>query len=568
MRQRSATTTLEAFHPPRGLGLGEWPPNPVPVYGWRQQQIGRLKADAKALAGARHYYRTRPVEFINHWVDTYDPRNAGSELPARLPLQMFPKQVELVEFLHVCLKGEAPGLIEKARDMGATWVCVAFSVWLWLFWPGAAVGWGSRKEILVDKIGDPDSIFQKMRMILRGLPRFFWPDGFDPDRDMSFMKIINPETGATITGESGDNIGRGGRKLIYFKDESAHYERPELIEAALGDNTRVQIDISSVNGLGNVFHRRRESGIEFERGGSVDPGRVNVFVMDWRDHPGKTQEWYDKRRARAVAEGLLHTFAQEVDRDYAASVEGVVIPAEWVKSAIDAHIKLGIEEDGQWCAALDVADGGMDRNALSLRKGIILRRIEEWGDRDTGVTTRTAIAACRQHAPLALQYDCIGVGAGVKSEANRLQEVGDMPEGIELRAWDAGASPLDKDRPMGRLPNGDYDRNTPLNGDYFANLKAQGWWELRRRFEKTHNAVTLGVEYDHDELISIDSAMPKLRQLEKELSQPTMGLSARMKLLIEKTPEGTRSPNMADTVMMNYWPVPAPSFLVPGIRQL
>jgi phage terminase large subunit len=133
-------------------------------------------------------------------------------------------------------------------------------VWLWLYWPGAAVGWGSRKEQLVDKIGDPDSIFEKMRIIIRNCPGSCCPPGFDADDHMPYMKIVNPETGATITGEAGDNIGRGGRKLIYFKDESAHYERPEKIEAALADNTNVQIDISSVNGLGNVFHRRREAG--------------------------------------------------------------------------------------------------------------------------------------------------------------------------------------------------------------------------------------------------------------------------------------------------------------------
>jgi hypothetical protein len=29
---------------------------------------------------------------------------------------------------------------------------------------------------------------------------------------------VNPETGATITGDVSDNIGRGGRSLCYFKD--------------------------------------------------------------------------------------------------------------------------------------------------------------------------------------------------------------------------------------------------------------------------------------------------------------------------------------------------------------
>src|SRR5690606_18584010 len=134
-------------------------------------------------------------------------------------------------------------------------------------------------------------------------------------------KLANNDNGATITGESGDNIGRGGRKSRYFKDESAHYERPELIEAALGDNTDVQIDISSVNGLGNVFHRRREAGVLWEPGAKIEPGMTRVFIFDWRDHPEKTQEWYDRRKARAEREGMQHIFAQEVDRNYSAAVQ-------------------------------------------------------------------------------------------------------------------------------------------------------------------------------------------------------------------------------------------------------
>jgi hypothetical protein len=48
---------------------------------------------------------------------------------------------------------------------------------------------------------------------------------------------------------------------------------------------------------------------------------------------------------------LLHVFAQEVDRDYAASVDRVIIPAKWLKAAIDAHIRLGFEgRDWVWGA--------------------------------------------------------------------------------------------------------------------------------------------------------------------------------------------------------------------------
>lgn len=543
--------TLERVRAPSGLKAGEWPPNPIPVYQWRQQQLLEIRAGRVSLEGAKAYYSSHPVEFINHWVDTYDPRNAGSDLPARLPLQMFPKQAELVEFLLSCIEHEGSGLIEKARDMGATWVSAAFSVWLWLFWAGASIGWGSRKEPLVDKIGDPDSIFHKMRMIIMGLPREFWPIGFNSQTHMSFMKIINPETGSTITGEGGDNIGRGGRKLIYFKDESAHYERPEMIEAALADNTRVQIDISSVNGLGNVFHRRRESGVDWVSGAKIEINRANVFVMDWRDHPAKSQAWYDNRREKAEAEGLLHKFAQEVDRDYASSVEGVVIPAHWVKAAIDAHIKLYFDDSGAWSAGLDVADEGLDLNAMSLRKGVVLKSVDDWGERDTGATTRRAVAACKSLGNVVIQYDCIGVGSGVKSEANRLIESGDMPKTVKLSPWNAAAQVLDADKRL--IPK---DAESPLNKDFFENLKAQAWWQLRLRFERTYRAIHEGIKYDPSEMISIDSKIPKLRQLEKELSQATMGQSGRLKLLINKTPKGTKSPNLADCVVMNYWPVP------------
>src|ERR1700727_2911916 len=128
--------------------------------------------------------------------------------------------------------------------------------------------------------------------------------------------------------------------MVYFNDDSAHYERPELIEAALGDNTNVQIDISSVHGTANVFYRRRMAGEIWQPDKTSTKGKTRIFIFDWRDHPGKSQEWYDGRRIKYADEGLLHLFAQEVDRDYASSVEGIIIPSKWVKAAIDAHKKL------------------------------------------------------------------------------------------------------------------------------------------------------------------------------------------------------------------------------------
>lgn len=544
----------------RGTGKRpvSWSPDYVDLFAWRQKQLLLFRSNPAMIAAARAYY-SQPehcADFISDWVDTYDPRNAGQgDKLTRMPFVLFPRQRDLVDFLMACLVGEANGLVEKCRDAGATWVCVGVSVWLWLFWPGVAVGWGSRKEDLVDRIGVMDSIFEKIRSVIRGLPPEFMPRGFNEKDHMPFMRVMNPETDATIVGESGDNIGRGGRTRIYFKDESAHYERPELIEAALGDNTRVQIDISSVRGLGNVFHNKRKAGVEWETGAPAIQGKTNVFVFDWRQHPDKDDAWYNRVRQEKEDAGLLHIFAQEVDRDYASSVEGIIIKPAWVRAAIDAHLKLNLDTGGAWSAALDVADEGGDQNAWSARRGIVLMQVESWGEGDTGETARRAIGYCTPLKPsVDLSYDCIGVGAGVKSEVNRLRQELILPKHIRVTPWNAGDGPLFPEAHV--IPK---DKESPLNNELYLNLKAQGWWELRHRFYRTWQAVTQGVSHPIESLISLNSATISpvmLTRLIDELSQATHSLSpGRLKLMVNKSPKGTKSPNVADSVMMNYWPV-------------
>lgn len=554
---RDQTVTTHPTKRPRALGHHEWPPDYDAVYRWRAKTLTTLRNDPQALASAKRYYATRPGEFIMDWMDTYDPRLAGRKW---IPFIFFKRQMDVVEFIQGLDRDQESGLVEKCRDAGLTWICVAWSVWAWLFKDDYAIGWGSRKEALVDKLGDSDSIFEKLRLVIRRLPDIWHPDGFKWTRHATYMKLVNPDNGSYIGGEGGDNIGRGGRKSIYYVDEAAHLERPEKVDAALGDNTNVRIDISSVNGLGNVFHRRRESG-EVWTGPDTQytPGYVRVFIMDWSDHPNKTQEWYDRRRARHEREGLLHIFAQEVDRNYAAAVSNVVIPYEWILSAVDAHLHIPYvaeayqERESQWCAGLDVADDGDDRNSLSMREWIILRHVQEWGERDPGLTARRAIAAAREYkGRIRVMYDSIGIGASVKSEYNRLVEDEGVlhPREIPFIPWNAGAAVVN---PFERIVPDDDESLT--NKAFFGNLKAQGWWALRTRFYKTHKARTEGEVYDPDELISIDSRIPLLEQIKKELGQPTYGQGAQLKMIIEKKPVGTKSPNNADSIMMNYFPL-------------
>lgn len=865
--------------------MAEFNPDYKLEYRARLKRMRLIRENEEYRKAALVIYKNDPVRWIEDWCITYDPR-AKEPRPKEMPFILFERQKEFIEFLWECLSEGENGLIEKARDMGATWVGCAFSVWLLLFHPHTAVSWGSRKQDLVDKLGDPDSIFEKMRMILRNLPRFMLPPGFNIAKHAPHLKIINVRNGASITGEAGDNIGRGGRSSIYFKDEaqpnntpiltpngfmnmgslkigdkvigvngkavnitqikefndfevykikfsdgtyteatpshlwktlkkgilstkellrhykyispkgrqqyrcvipvcspidfkskgelplhpyiigaligdgslnnipkyrasftsadveiadrikellpktcamkkttrfkyclndvkgargkgkisrmslaimeagvancraenkfipdkylfasipdriellrglmdtdgsinngtatyhtcskkladnvrflvqglgglatlntkpsnrgyrdmyvlhikmpreinpfylprkankvnrrqairktvvgiekvdnqpcrcitvdakdglylandcivthnSAYYERPELVEAALGDNTDVQIDMSSVNGANNPFYRRRMAGEIWEKGKKIEKGVTRVFIMDWRDHPYKTQAWYDQRRRKAEKEGILHILAQEVDRDYSASLDRIIIPQEWVKAAIDAHIKLKWKQDGMKIAAMDVADEGGDKHALAQRQGVILRQAFAWGQGDTGEAARKAIQRTKEFGSKDFYYDAIGVGAGVKAETNRLKKEGELGN-IKVYPWNAGASPLDGNKNI--ILN---DRNTPKNEDFFVSLRVQAWWRLSKRFYKTYRAITKGEEYPGDELISLDSNIEQLHELCTELSQVTQNHNGKGKMIIDKKPDGAKSPNLADSVVMCYCP--------------
>jgi len=524
----------------------------------RFKLINKLRKDPRLFIAAWNHYRTHPIDFINDWGIIHEPRDVFvAEATPLIPFRLFKRQREMVEFIICALEDQQRALIEKSRDMGATWICCWLSIWLWLFYPGSSIGWGSQDADDVDKIGNPSSIFQKMRIGIRNIPHDFWPEGFSDVKHMLEKRIINPANGSVIIGGVGDRIGRGERTLIYFKDESSWYEHADDIEASLSSTCRVQVDMSSVHGTNTLFHRSRETGIDWSPGERIPKGRTGVFVFDWRDHPGRSPEWYELLRAEHERKGTLHILAQEIDRNYAASVEGVIIPAIWVEASIDAHLLLEFEDSGRYGAALDLAGEGGDTNALTTRRGVILKTAEEWGANDSRGTMGRVLATCGSICPIELQYDYGGGwGESFKTEFNRLMKEELLPHGFLAVSWDGGGAVVDKDKPI--IAG---DRNSPLNGDYYHNFKAQATWALRRRLERTYHAVQAfknndtSYTFDEDDLISIPSTLPLIYKIKKELSQPVMTQSSRLRLMVDKKPDGTPSPNLFDSIVMNFFPV-------------
>lgn len=377
-------------------------PDYGPVWATRVERLERLRKDPSLIGPLKEFYRANPVAFISEWGCTFDPRNAERGLPTTVPFLLFAKQAEFVEWVIERWKARQDWLVEKCRDMGVSWLCVAIGVWMWLFQPGTVIGFGSRKEDYVDKLGDPGSLFWKIRAFINLLPAEFRPKGYSEDKHAPFMRVLNPETGSAIVGEAGDNIGRGNRTSIYFKDESAFYERPEKIDAALSQTSNCKGDVSTPNGEGNPFWKKRFG------------GRIPVFVFDWRDDPRKGPNWYEQQRSTLDPVVL----AQEVDRDYSASVSNAFIPGEAVTRAMSLG-PADVPAVGPLRVGLDVARFGDDKCCLTFRRGRVLIRQSVWGKTDTMSTAGRAkqeINAFANQRGLHLEQiavDTIGIGAGV-----------------------------------------------------------------------------------------------------------------------------------------------------------
>lgn len=476
-------------------------------------------------------------------------------------MQLFPRQREFIEWLEERERTQTDGLVEKSRDVGMTWLCVAFLVHRWLFRAGFHGSVGSRKLDLVDRLGDPDAILEKARILLRHLPVWMLPPGFSLARDMGFCRIQNPANGSSITGEAGDQIGRGGRSSMYFLDEAAFIERPMLAEAALAANTNVRIDVSTPHGLGNPFAQKRFS------------GDVAVFTFDWRDDPrkggwqiinlfsgeiiadgpGGTQPptvppdhklvypWYEDQRRRLVDPTLI---AQEIDRDYTASLEDICIPARWVRAAVELSRRLELPYHGPIVAGLDVADGGGCDNVLVIRQGPTVLAVHVRSQGNTTDTANWALDLARTAGVHVLHYDRPGPGAGIAgtfASRSRTRPLGLITNGVNV-----GATPTNT-----RWPNGLTSR------EMFANLKSELWWTVRRRFERTYELVECGIQHPLDELISI----PNDPQLVAELSNVRYCQTEAGKILMEKKTElrarGVGSPDRADALMLAFAPLPA-----------
>lgn len=275
--------------------------------------------------------------------------------------------------------------------------------------------------------------------------------------------------------------------------------------------------------------------------GFYEDDMVYVRKVTYRDNPWFSGSPLEQEMQSDKANNYkkyLHVWEGECNADYQDSI----IEPEWFDAAIDSHLKLGFSSRGIRAVGFDPADQGADSKGLAKRYGSIVFDVTEKKDGDITDSIEWAFEEAHKFGAEDFVYDSIGVGAAVKVAISaRAPRMNVIPYG--------GADGVD-------LPESNYmgDRK---NKDTFKNKRAQYWWFLRDRFEKTYRAVVRGEYIDPDELISLSSDIPVLSKLKSELVKVQRKRIAGSRLIQlvskeEMKSKGIPSPNMADALVMSF----------------
>ncbi len=192
------------------------------------------------------------------------------------PMITWPIQDDLILSFNDCvIKGEDI-LIDKARDMGASWCCVDFMDWLMLFRANAQLLEMSRNEDYVDKADNMKALFQKHDYLHSWYPEWMCPpECFLGQANRTHMHWHNPVMNTTLDGESTTkHAARGDRRLVALLDEFGAVQNGAAMRGASRDAALVRI-VNSTSVPGSEYNIWRND------------KTIKVFVMPFWEHPEK-----------------------------------------------------------------------------------------------------------------------------------------------------------------------------------------------------------------------------------------------------------------------------------------
>lgn len=282
--------------------------------------------------------------FINLFVWQYNPNKVGDEIA---PFICWDFQIEdtreILKAIEAATRQDV--VIEKSREMGASWLCLLIVLWLFLFHNNKKFLVISRNADAVDKPHDPDSLFWKLDHVLAHLPRWL-VTGKIMRRKMAFRNVAN---GSVITGQATTGkAGVGGRCTAMFLDEFGQNDDGDDVLNQTADTTGCRIFNGTHLGVGTPFFKLCKK------------SSIKKIVMHWSKHPEKNRGLYRFDTERNRIEYLDQKFVHAPDYDFVRNgspsgpFPGVRSPwydAECIRRESARSVAMNLDIDPQGAAA-------------------------------------------------------------------------------------------------------------------------------------------------------------------------------------------------------------------------
>ena len=272
-----------------------------------------------------------------------------------VPFDLYPYQEQM--FNH--FRKNRFSIVLACRQSGKSISSCAYLLWYVCFHPEKTVA------ILANKGATAREMLARITLMLENLPFFLQP-GCKALNKGSIEFSNNSRILAAAT--SGSSIRGMSVNLLFldefaFVDNDARFYTSTYPVIAAGKNTQVIIT-STANGLGNVYHKLYEGGMQ-------GTNEFKPFRVDWWDVPGRDEEW--KRQTIANTSPLQ--FDQEFGNTFHGTgntlISGDALLALKAKDAISINKNIRIyaepEEDKQYMMFVDVAKGrGQDHSTFNI----------------------------------------------------------------------------------------------------------------------------------------------------------------------------------------------------------
>lgn len=223
------------------------------------------------------------LAFINIFIMQYNPMVIGEESVGPFITYGFQEKVLLMEppvgkGILWAYENRRTAVVEKSREMGASWLFLIFQVWLCLFYPHVQSLNISRSEEAVDS-ASRDCLFEKIRFMLKHIPDWLKGDVRSRKKHFQFERSGSEITGVASTGKS----GAGGRGSVVFIDEFSLIEEDVQVRR----NTASISDCRFFNGthtdVSSEFYRLTQQ---------AKDGDFVHLQMHWTQHPKKNSHLY------------------------------------------------------------------------------------------------------------------------------------------------------------------------------------------------------------------------------------------------------------------------------------